>query len=222
MPVDAAAAAVAAYGQRVWVVVGRLVRLLSRRAADRARRSPRCDGRSTSRTGSAHARCGCSSDGCRRDDVRTDRGARDRRQPPPALGRAIRTSLFVFENHDGASLVPEICRDIVSQRRSAEHPDELRSDQLRARRRRPGGSARRACGRSSAHVHLKGLDRGEFCEFGIGDVDLTPLVRRLVHEGYTGDFTVEYEGPFDGTVRLYQSVVRARIAVAPDDGVGSQ
>ena len=44
-----------------------------------------------------------------------------------------------------------------------------------------------------AHVHLKGLDRGELCEFGIGDVDLTPLVRRLVHEGYTGDFTVEYE-----------------------------
>ena len=28
--------------------------------------------------------------------------------------------------------------------------------------------------------------------------------------GYSGDFTVEYEGPFDGTLRLYESVERAR------------
>ena len=64
-----------------------------------------------------------------------------------------------------------------------------------------------------AHVHLKGLERGEFCEFGAGDVDLTPLLRSLVGEGYAGRFTVEYEGRFDGTLRLYRSVQRARAVV---------
>ena len=41
--------------------------------------------------------------------------------------------LFIFENHDGASLHPEVCREILRSRRPAEHPDELRPDQLRAR-----------------------------------------------------------------------------------------
>jgi Sugar phosphate isomerases/epimerases len=49
---------------------------------------------------------------------------------------------------------------------------------------------------------------------GRGDVDLTPLLRRLLQRGYSGDFTVEYEGPFDGTLRLYESVARARRVVA--------
>ena len=29
------------------------------------------------------------------------------------LSDAIRDMTFVFENHDGASLVPEICRDVL-------------------------------------------------------------------------------------------------------------
>jgi hypothetical protein len=57
-----------------------------------------------------------------------------------------------------------------------------------------------------AHVHLKGLERGESCEFGTGDVDLTPILSQPVHHEYTGDFTVGYEGPYDGTLRLSQSV----------------
>ena len=59
-------------------------------------------------------------------------------------------------------------------------------------------------------MHLKGLKGGEFCEFGVGDVDLTPVLRRLLTGGYRGRFSVEYEGPNDGTLRLYQSVLRAR------------
>jgi sugar phosphate isomerase/epimerase len=65
-----------------------------------------------------------------------------------------------------------------------------------------------------AHVHLKGLAGDSFCEFGTGDVDLTPVLRRLTQQGYAGDFTVEYEGEFDGTLRLYRSVQRARAVVA--------
>ena len=63
------------------------------------------------------------------------------------------------------------------------------------------------------HVHLKGLEKGEFCEFGVGDVDLLPVLQTLDSYGYRGGFSVEYEGPHDGTLRLYQSVVRARSAV---------
>jgi sugar phosphate isomerase/epimerase len=63
------------------------------------------------------------------------------------------------------------------------------------------------------HVHLKGLERGEFCEFGEGDVDLQPVLQALDSYGYRGAFSVEYEGPHDGTLRLYQSVARARSVV---------
>jgi hypothetical protein len=38
-----------------------------------------------------------------------------------------------------------------------------------------------------------------------------------VRDGYRGDFTVEYEGPFDGTLRLYESMQRARIVAASLD-----
>ena len=64
------------------------------------------------------------------------------------------------------------------------------------------------------HVHLKGLDRGEYCEFGDGDVDLTPVLQSLLASGYRGGFTVEYEGRFDGTLRLWQSVDRAGRTIA--------
>jgi sugar phosphate isomerase/epimerase len=39
---------------------------------------------------------------------------------------------------------------------------------------------------------------------------LAPALRTLVESGYTGSFSVEYEGPFDGTLRLFQSVSRAQ------------
>ena len=64
-----------------------------------------------------------------------------------------------------------------------------------------------------SHVHLKGLDHGEYCEFGDGDVDLGPILRSLVEGGYAHRFTVEYQGHADGTLRLYQSVQRARAAL---------
>jgi sugar phosphate isomerase/epimerase len=60
------------------------------------------------------------------------------------------------------------------------------------------------------HVHLKGLESGEYCEFGVGDVDLDPVLGSLMGAGYAGSFSVEYEGRFDKTLRLYQSVQRAR------------
>ncbi len=120
---------------------------------------------------------------------------------------------FVFENHDGASLVPEICREVLAR---ADRPNiRMNFDPINFVRAGLDAMAALAALRPFvAHVHLKGLERGEYCEFGTGDVDLSPALHDLVQQGYTGDFTVEYEGPYDGTLRLFQSVDRARTLVA--------
>jgi sugar phosphate isomerase/epimerase len=116
---------------------------------------------------------------------------------------------LMFENHDGASLRPDICRDILER---VDRPNvRMNFDPINFER---GGAdsidALRTLRHLIGHVHLKGVQDGECCEFGVGDVDLTPLIRSLLEEGYAGRFTVEYEGAFDRTVRLYQSVLRAR------------
>jgi sugar phosphate isomerase/epimerase len=117
--------------------------------------------------------------------------------------------MFVFENHDGASLRPDICREILA---AVERPNILMNlDPINfAKAGVDPATALHEVRRFVGHVHLKGLQGGEYCEFGEGDVDLNPLIRTLLSEGYRGSFTVEYEGPFDGTLRLYRSVARAR------------
>jgi len=120
--------------------------------------------------------------------------------------------VFVFENHDGASLVPAICRDVlasVDRTNIRMNFDPINFEKAGV----PALDALGAVAPFVAHVHLKGLEQGDYCEFGVGDVDLTPVLRALVRNGYTGRFSVEYEGPFDGTLRLYRSVQRARRAI---------
>jgi sugar phosphate isomerase/epimerase len=119
---------------------------------------------------------------------------------------------FNFENHDGASLHPEVCRDILER---VDRPNiRMNFDPINFERAGvKSGTALDAVHAMVGHVHLKGLDHGEFCEFGAGDVDLTPVLRALESYGYRGGFSVEYEGAHDGTLRLYQSVKRAQSAV---------
>lgn len=120
---------------------------------------------------------------------------------------------LVFENHDGASLVPEICCEVLE--RVARPNIRMNFDPINfARVGVDPETARAAVQPLISHVHLKGLDQGAYCAFGDGDIDLTPLLRRLLEDGYAGDFTVEYEGPFDGTLRLYESVGRAQTVIA--------
>jgi sugar phosphate isomerase/epimerase len=117
--------------------------------------------------------------------------------------------LFVFENHDGASLHPEVCRGILE--RVARPNIRMNFDPINfAKAGVDPAAALDAVRPVVAHVHLKGLERGEYCEFGEGDVDLGPIVQSLLAGGYAGRFAVEYEGRFDGTLRLYRSVQRAR------------
>ena len=116
---------------------------------------------------------------------------------------------FVFENHDGASLRPEVCRDVlerVDRSNIRMNLDPINFERVGV----DSLEAVRLLAPWVGHVHLKGLDRGGFCEFGVGDVDLTPVLGALRSQGYAGSFSVEYEGPFDKTLRLYESVKRAR------------
>jgi sugar phosphate isomerase/epimerase len=120
--------------------------------------------------------------------------------------------LFNFENHDGASLRPDVCRDILE---AVGRPNiRMNFDPINFERVGVNClTALELVARTIGHVHLKGLDRGEFCEFGVGDVDLRPFLQALGSAGYHGGFSVEYEGRHDGTLRLYESVKRARSAV---------
>jgi sugar phosphate isomerase/epimerase len=115
---------------------------------------------------------------------------------------------LMFENHDGASLWPDTCREILEQ---VDRPNiRMNFDPINFERAGVASAdALRVLQPLIGHVHLKGLDRGELCEFGVGDIDLTPVLQSLLTHGYTGSFTVEYEGSFDRTLRLYQSVHRA-------------
>jgi sugar phosphate isomerase/epimerase len=119
---------------------------------------------------------------------------------------------FVFENHDGASLVPAVTREVLE--RVARPNIRMNFDPINFAK--AGVDPMAALDEVRpfvSHVHLKGLDAGEYCEFGEGDVDLGPVLRSLIEGGYGGRFTVEYEGHADGTLRLYRSVRRARAAL---------
>jgi sugar phosphate isomerase/epimerase len=121
---------------------------------------------------------------------------------------------FVFENHDGASLHPEVCAEVMQ--RVARPNIRLNFDPINFAKAGIDPMAALAALRPYiSHVHLKGLERGEYCEFGEGDVDVEAIARSLVDGGYSGRFTVEYEGHFDGTLRLYRSVNRARALLEP-------
>jgi sugar phosphate isomerase/epimerase len=138
----------------------------------------------------------------------------------PAKAETVRANLsrlsdlhpevvFIFENHDGVSLRPEICREVLD--RVARPNIRMNFDPINfAKAGVDPASALDVVRPVVGHVHLKGLERGEYCEFGVGDVDLGPVLQSLAAGGYTGRFTVEYEGRFDGTLRLYRSVKRAR------------
>ena len=117
--------------------------------------------------------------------------------------------IFLFENHDGASLRPQVCHEILA---SVARPNvQMNFDPINFAKTGIDPMAALTTLRDVVgHVHLKGLQRGAYCEFGEGEVDLVPVVRSLLDQGYSGSFSVEYEGPFDGTLRLYRSVARAR------------
>ena len=88
------------------------------------------------------ARCGCSSAG---SGARTIRGRRQTwcARNLSRLSDAHPGFVFVFENHDGASLDPVVCREILDRVARPNIRMNFDPDQLRQSRRRSGGGARR-------------------------------------------------------------------------------
>jgi sugar phosphate isomerase/epimerase len=210
VPVPAIAEAAAAHGLRVWALSGGW--------CDFYTTGPEID-----RTFASVAR---QADLCRTLSVGLLRlffGRLARRDFTPAAFDTIAANLsrlseahpdieFVFENHDGASLDPGVCGDVLA--RVGRSNIRMNFDPINFAKAGVAPMAALDIVRPFvSHAHLKGLLGGEYCEFGEGDVDLAPVVRSMLAGGYGGMFTVEYEGPFDGTLRLYRSVHRARAAV---------
>lgn len=120
---------------------------------------------------------------------------------------------FLMENHGrGAAGDPEVCRAILARVDRANvrmNFDPVNFEHAGFR----GEDALDLLRPWIAHVHIKGSDHGRCCEFGAGDVDLTPVLESLTGGGYQGSFTVEYEGDQDRTLRLYVSMQRAQSAL---------
>jgi len=120
------------------------------------------------------------------------------------------TMRFVFENHgSGAAARPSVCAEIltrVDRPNIRQNFDPINFEHVGVN----SMTALRQLQPLVDHVHLKGIAGDEFCEFGSGDVDLRPVLQSLVQNGYRGAFTVEYEGPFDRTIRLYVGVLAAK------------
>jgi sugar phosphate isomerase/epimerase len=137
------------------------------------------------------------------------------------IARANSDLLLVLENHDGASSRPHVCRSVLE---AVDLPNvRLTFDPINFEHRgvRTGDALALLQG-FVGHVHLKGYAAGEFCGFGEGEVDLIPALRTLIAGGYAGGFTVEYEGAGDRTLRLFDSVERARTAMARIDDARTQ
>jgi sugar phosphate isomerase/epimerase len=207
VPVPAVADAVAAHGLTVWVLSGGW--------CDFYTTGPEREATFASVAGQVEM--------CRALGVRVLRlffGRLARRDFSPAASGTIAANLsrlsdahpdvlFVFENHDGASLDPVVCRDVLH--RVGRDNIRMNFDPINfAKAGVDPVQALEVVRPFVAHVHLKGLIRGEYCEFGEGDVNLAPVLAALLEGGYGGAFTVEYEGPFDGTLRLYRSLQKAR------------
>jgi sugar phosphate isomerase/epimerase len=121
--------------------------------------------------------------------------------------------LLMFENHDGASSSPDVCRAILER---VDRPNVgVTFDPINfVHRGVDPMDALSRLARFVVHVHLKGYAAGTFCGFGEGEVDLRPVLFALVDSGYRGAFTVEYEGAGDRTVRLFESIRRAELEIA--------
>lgn len=111
---------------------------------------------------------------------------------------------FVFENHDGISLIPEKCKEIIED---VNRPNiKINFDPINFEK--AGVDSYHAFNVLQpliGHVHLKGVMNGQYCEFGEGDVNLENMIIKLYEEEYSGLFSIEYEGQNDKTISLLKS-----------------
>ena len=111
---------------------------------------------------------------------------------------------FYFENHDGASLLPEFCLDAISSvnRENVKinfdpvNFEKAGFDSLHAYELLKG---------HIFHVHLKGIRNKEYCRYGCGEVNLDYIISDLISSEYDNLITLEYEGGKEPVEQLVKS-----------------
>jgi len=111
---------------------------------------------------------------------------------------------FYFENHDGASLVPKFCLDVMEK---INRPNvKLNFDPINFEKAGINSNiAYNLLKNHISHVHLKGLLSGSYCGYGYGDVKLDDIIKDLINSNYKNIFTIEYEGPGNAISNLIMS-----------------
>jgi sugar phosphate isomerase/epimerase len=100
---------------------------------------------------------------------------------------------FYFENHDGASLVPQFCLDIMQK--IDRNNVKLNFDPINYEKAGTDSNiAYKMLKNYISHIHLKGLVSGTYCSYGQGDVNLDNIIEDLINSKYKNIFTIEYEG----------------------------
>lgn len=113
-------------------------------------------------------------------------------------------NLFVFENHNGLSLVPEFNAEVFER---VNRPNiQMNFDPANFEKNGVDSTeALELLYSHIAHVHLKGMQNNNFCGYGEGDFTPNMVVEYLRQKNYQGVFTLEYEGKQNALVGLMKS-----------------
>ena len=200
--VESVERALAANGQRVWIVSGGWCDFF-----DASPKSRETDASVASQVALARAvRCRSPASFLRAAPFRVGYADGDDDGLAPTSGgwrTSIATSSSCSRTTTARLPGPEVCRDILE---AVDRPNvRLNFDPINFEV--AGTDSCRAFATLRpliAHVHLKGLDhRTRFCEFGSGSVDLTPLLRALLD----GGLPWRVYGGVRGTIRSHRAAL---------------
>lgn len=120
------------------------------------------------------------------------------------LSKKYQDIRFVFENHDGITLNPKVCLQILKN----VHKENIRMnfDPINFEKENINSEyALKLLFPYIENVHLKGYYNNNYCEYGNGDYNLNKLINKMLNDNYQGYFTLEYEGKNNPTIRLLKA-----------------
>jgi sugar phosphate isomerase/epimerase len=120
------------------------------------------------------------------------------------LSDRFQDTLFVFENHNGLSLIPEFNAEVFDK---VNRPNiRMTFDPVNFQKHGINPEAAlKMLYPNIAHVHLKGLKNNNICGYGEGDFTPDFVVNFLRGLKYTGLFSLEYEGTRNAIIGLLRS-----------------
>jgi sugar phosphate isomerase/epimerase len=125
------------------------------------------------------------------------------------LSDLFRDTIFVFENHDGLSLIPEFNAEVFDK---VNRPNiRMTFDAVNFQKHGINPEvAFKMLYPNIAHVHLKGLKNNNLCGYGEGDFTPDFVVNFLRDLKYSGLFSLEYEGSQNAIIALLRSYTMFR------------